>query len=289
MKPILCTLFDSAYLAQGMALLRSVAEWHEDFAMYVLALDERAFACTRARADARVRTMRVVDLENELLRRLKAERSRAEYCWTLTPFLMGTLLNDFNLPHLAYLDADCFLFHPLDALYNEVDRAEIAIVPHRFPQRLQWRAAENGTYNVSWVYLRNGERAQRCAAEWSQQCADWCAQRTEHDAQGRLRFGDQGYLDEWVPKYGAHVVQHLGANLAPWNQEQYSYRDVHTFQVSDGKRTDDLLFYHFHGHRFESSTQSFQRGGYRIVPHVLHHVYRPYEATLLEQSIYLPN
>lgn len=290
--PILCTLFDSAYLAQGMALLRSVAEWHADYTLYVLAMDERVRREVLTVDDARVKVLPLEWFETDLLRRLRAERSKAEYCWTLTPFLTASLLSDFDMPHIAYIDADCYLFQPLEALYQEVvgAEAEVAIIPHRFPERLAWRAAANGTYNVGWVYFRNGPTAKACLRNWAAQCASWCAGRSERDpATARLRFGDQAYLDTWPIDYGAYTVQHRGANLAPWNQEQYSYRENVNFQVCDGGRIDNLLFYHFHSHAFSPTAQTFTRGGYRLRPSVIHSVYRPYEEDLRAHSNYLPS
>lgn len=311
MKPILTTLFDSNYLPKGLAFIRSLQTHHDDFALYVLALDDATEYALRALEDERIQIISLSLLESDVMRRtLKETRTLTEYYWTLTPFLTHAVLNAFRLPHLAYMDADCFLFSPLDALYREVnwlrtgetDLPSVGIIPHRFPPRLAWRARENGIYNVSWVFFRNDSIGNRALTDWNAQCWEWCYQRTERASDGSTKFGDQGYLDHWPKKYDAHEIKNLGANLAPWNQEQYRYcfdnwlyvikhRSLSPPGVAAGRseetpieRIDRVVFYHFHELNFVRQRRSitFSRGGYNINPDVLKHLYLPYESTLSE-------
>jgi hypothetical protein len=74
------------------------------------------------------------------------------------------------------------------------------------------------------------------------QCLDWC-----HDYVDQGRFADQGYLDEWPARYqGLHVIPALGANVAPWNVEQYLVSLRHGVPRVDA---EPVIFYHFHGLR----------------------------------------
>ena len=58
-------------------------------------------------------------------------------------------------------------------------------------------------------------------------------------------MGDQKYLDEWPQRYPhLHILQHVGAGVAPWNYAQYSFGHDAPGRISvDGKA---LIFYHFH-------------------------------------------
>lgn len=298
MTPILCTLFDSHYLAKGMALLRSLQEQHADFRLYVLACDETTLMRVLAERDPRITLLTLDQLEDADLRRVKKTRTVTEYFWTLTPLLLAALFNTFDIPHLAYIDADCYLFAPLDPLYAEARTAPIAIIPHRFAPDLAWRADKNGTYNVSWVYFANLPQAKRVLTEWSEQCLRWCYQRSEHDAFGNVLFGDQGYLDTWPDQHDAHIIKNIGANLAPWNQAAYQYafdRWLYVVQTRSGvllptepiERIDRLVFYHFHEH--QSKGGLFARGGYALRPEVLRHIYMPYETRLRTELAALAN
>ena len=116
------------------------------------------------------------------------------------------------------------------------------------------------------------------------QCLAWCYRRSERNPDGRLLFGDQGYLDTWEDLFHAHALQHTGVNLAPWNQEQYEYAfDRHLYVVShsDAQRTnvtriDPLLLYHFHELKTDGIRVNF--GGYAnyLKREVIEHVYNPY-------------
>lgn len=320
MTPTLCTLFDQNYLVKGLALIRSLQRHHTTFHLFVLALDAETERAALALNDKRVIVVPLERIETDDLRAVKAQRTQGEYCWTLTPHFVKWLLADvrivngattsaWHLENVVYLDADSYLFAPLDTLYAEIDTTSVAIIPHRFPPRLAWRERENGIYNVNFVYFKNDETGRRAVGEWSAQCLEWCYQRSERDAHGMLRFGDQAYLDEWTDKYNAHVIQHLGANLAPWNQEGYRY----TFEqqlfiikhralgepgvragVTEGtpiERIDRLLFYHFHEHDMtrlvNAARQIPYRGGYPLKDEVIEHVYVPYEreCRAIEQSL----
>lgn len=91
-------------------------------------------------------------------------------------------------------------------------------------------------------------------------------------------MADQGYLNDWPEKWNAYSIYNLGVNLAPWNQEQYEYFIMdesfrrNRLMVSDRRRQDELILYHFHG--FEGIGN---RTGYKLHPMVAEHVYVPYE------------
>jgi len=237
----LVSLWDSSYHKHGMALLGSLREHHPDFRMFVLALDARVYAALVGKPN--VEAVYLPTIEDDELLAAKASRTNIEYIWTLASAFTWWVVDIFNPPSLAYIDADCYLFNSLDTLYAEVSDAPVAITPHRWTPSQADRLRGAGIYNVGWVYFARGN-GYRCLREWRDKCLQWCYHRVESDG----RFADQGYLNDWPHRWGAHVVQHLGANLAPWNQEQYNYNYLNDrLMITDGVRYDPLLFYHFHG------------------------------------------
>lgn len=302
MKPILCSLWDSMYLLKGLALIESVRRHQPDFQLFVLALDEETLAAVRGLKDPRIACVERATVVSPGMEQILQNRNAAERAWTLTPFWMQYLLHSLPLkshvPHLAYVDADSFLFGALDPIYQEIGESSVAIVPHRFPPALAWRADHNGKFNVNFVYVRADEVGRMCVRKWAESCASWCYQRTEREPDGSLLFGDQGYLDDWEHLYKAHAVQHTGANLAPWSQQQYDYcfdgqlyiiekREIPKHGPVGVKSIRPLLFYHFHGMEWRNGKMNY--GGYAKIlkKEVLEHIYGPYNNQLatLERSL----
>jgi lipopolysaccharide biosynthesis glycosyltransferase len=266
----LATMFDSGYMRKGLALIESLRRHVPDFALCILALDSQVYDYFEQHKQRGVVVVSLKEVETWELIEAKHDRKWVEYIWTLTPHLTRFCFDLLDTDSVAYIDADCFLFGPLSQLYDEVGGASCAIIPHRWTPYQANRLRSAGIYNVSWVYFNR--QGLHCLEDWREKCIEWCYWRVEADG----RFADQGYLNDWPTRHNAHVVQHLGANLAPWNQEQYTYQvNGSGLTISDSKRTDPLLFYHFHGYR---SPQ--ERTGYPLHPMVAKHVYEPYEAAL---------
>src|SRR5207237_5145326 len=100
--------------------------------------------------------------------------------------------------------------------------------------------AKSGIYTVGWVSFRRDADGLACLRWWRERCLEWCRDRHEDG-----RFADQKYLDDWPTRFeGVRVLQHKGANLAPWNLSNV------TVQIREGRIQADeepLLFFHFHG------------------------------------------
>lgn len=278
----LATYFDRSYLTKGRALIRSL-ERHVgsgNYHLYVLALDDDTWEATApsVRRGRPLTVVRLEALENHALMEAKARRSWREYIFTLTPFWCHYLLSRLELPSISYIDADCYLFADLAAVYGEIGTASIAACPHRWTPKYADRLRPNGLFNVGLVYFRDDEPARHCLATWEADCLSYRPGP----------FSDQVFLDAWPDRYGRafRSISHLGANLAPWNQEQYEYEFRHQqIYVVRRRWTDDmgieqseaepLIWYHFHEFRHERGT--FFRTGYPLHPFIAKHVYPPYE------------
>lgn len=286
----LCTYFDRNYLVKGLTMLRSLAEHLPDWKCYVLALDEVTLMTLRRvfMGDPRIDLRSLALLEGEYvdLLNLRARREWKEYIWTLTAPWVEYLFDTVGCLDMAYLDADCFLYADLQPLYAETDGASIGIIPHRWTPKYEERLRPNGTFNVGWTYFRKDTWGQAVLSHWRRQCFQWT---------GPGSFSDQVYLDEWPRYAGTHIVQHLGANVAPWNQERYEFSEgrgdqpPHIKDPSSGFIDHEglhdvaswpVLFYHFHELRHDTQGKITYRTGYPLATPVVRAIYGPYERAL---------
>lgn len=303
----LVTHFDRAYLAKGLALLRSI-EKHlgQDWRVFVLALDDLTFdAVSYAyRANGRVTVLPLRAVETTLIRDTRDTRTWREYIFTLTPIWAQYVMAHYEVKRLAYIDADCYFYADPAPIYDEVETAlaSIGIIPHRWTPRHATRLQKNGEFNVGWVYLVNDPIGRACLDDWGARCLAW---RPPYRTSDQIRqgldqpFSDQIYLNEWPSVYGSavRIIKHLGANLAPWSQEQYHYRfNGGQVLIRDPKHLnvdykgvlvdqwDPLLFYHFHELRQDGKDGQIYRTGYPLTQVVADHVYGPYEKDLADAA-----
>ena len=242
-----CTLFDRNYLPRALSLYRSLESVCGDFRL-------RAFCMDEATAP--------------ILRRLGLERLDV-----VTPEELAELDPDLAAVRgRAPPSSSCGRRRPLCA--SPRSRASLgwrrsrtstptsssAPIPHRSSRRsapTRWRSSRTGTPSRT-GRIRGGERdLQRRVAHlhaggagaealrwWRERCLEWCKVVPEDG-----KFGDQTYLDDWPERFpGVHVIEHVGAGLAPWNVDDYEvWRDP----ASGAVQVDDvpLVFFHVHGLR----------------------------------------
>lgn len=239
-KRYFCTLFDSGYLIKGLAMIRSLARHCIDMEIYVLCMDVRTKEIIEKMNITFIHCVSLEEVENERLLSAKSNRGIAEYCWTLSSnFTFYVMENYPEIDFITYLDADLLFYSDVEPVFEEIGEASIAIIEHRFTERLKDREV-NGRFCVEWVSFRRDDEGMSCLSRWSEQCLEWCYYRLEDG-----KMGDQKYLDEWPERYSnCHILAHTGAGVAPWNYSQYSFSEDEKGKILvDG---ECLIFYHFH-------------------------------------------
>jgi hypothetical protein len=265
-----CTYFDQNYLARGLALYTSLKRYLDRFLLWVLCLDELTFDILQELELPDVHLIRLADFErgDQALRAARSNRSLTEYYWTLTPCLPLYVLRTYpDLDLVAYLDADLFFYYSPEPVYAEFNDCSIGIIEHRYAPQFIRLSARTGIYNVGMMFFRNDARGIQALQWWRDQCIDWCYVKAVDG-----KFGDQKYLDDWPTRFeGVGVIQHKGANVAPWNVDNYSItaqdETLHVDEVP-------LLFYHFHS--LNMLTPWLYHSTYRLTNQQVDLVYRPY-------------
>ena len=243
-----CTYFDSHYLLRGLTLFRSLQMHDPQFVLWVLCCDDASFNALRKLNVPNLRPVRLSEVEafEPQLATAKANRSRVEYLWTLTPIWPRFLLDKHSdIESLTYLDADQFFYCSPQPIFDEIGAAPISIFSHRYNEADKPMEI-NGIFNVGWVGFNRSEAASRCLSKWGDQCLQWCYAQTEPGL-----YGDQKYLDEWPELYPETcVVKHAGAGIAPWNWMNCRFERRNKKLLCDGQ---PLIFFHFHGLRIFNS------------------------------------
>ena len=262
---VFCTLFDSFYLDKGIVLYRSLEKCSgTSFTLYVFCFDDTSYEILESMHLDRAILIRSTVLESETMLRLKAERTKAEYCWTCTPQIIEYVLNNYDENNVTYIDADLYFFQNPQPLLEEIVEADanIVITEHRFADTKRGRRLlrRSGKYCVEFNYFDKSENASKCLGWWKDKCIEWCYHIYEPE-----RMGDQKYLEKFPTLFeGVHELQHLGGGVAPWNLDQYML-DKNTSDTdkrirlkarSNAKAVNfstepfDLIFYHFQNIRY---------------------------------------
>lgn len=239
-----CTYFDHRYLPSGLVLYASLARVSRSFTLWVLALDEQAASFLEAARLPSMRIVRLAALEefDPELRSTRTRRSQVEYYFTCSPCLPRYLLTVHDVNEITYLDADLGFFSSPEDIFEEIGNESIAIVPHRLAGSAVKTHSRYGRYNVGWLTFRSDARGLACVDWWRKRCIEWCHDRVEED-----RYADQKYLDRFEFLFeGVKVIQHPGANLAPWNVAGHAVTLSGGNAYVDGRK---LIFFHFQGLR----------------------------------------
>lgn len=259
------TLFDGFFLPQGLALNISLKRHAGEYTLWVLCMDDAAYEALRKVALPNVRLLALGTVETAALRRARSTRTRAEYCWTLTPFTPSFVFDaDPDVRRVTYVDADTWLVRsPLPLLDEfEASRKAVLITEHGYAPEYD-RSQVSGRYCVQFMTFER-DRGEPVRRWWAERCLEWCYARLEDG-----KFGDQMYLNDWPTRFAAdvHVLQLASAMQAPWN----------TFRFAPG----DAMVFHFHGLRLLRDGGLLSSDHYRINPATFRSIYLPYCNDLL--------
>jgi hypothetical protein len=278
-----CTYFDHRYVAKGLAMWRSLKQSCDSAVLHVLCLNEpcRQILTALRLPDVRLISVWALEASDTELRRVRDNRSLIEYYFTMTPCLPLYLFKSLpDVSRVTYVDADLFFFADPQPIFDEVGQSPVGIIEHRFPDDLV-DFEKHGRFNVGWLTFQRDPVAFECLNSWRQQCLEWCYDRVEPG-----RFAEQKYLDEWPARFpGIHVVQHKGANLAPWNLRRFRVDHCAGRPRVDN---DELIFFHAHGFQPASPgrVRELNLADYRVEKTAVldRLIFDPYEKALLEAT-----
>ena len=271
------THFNEAYLSRGLALIESMEETDK---LVVFCHDEKSLSVIKSLDLNRIEALSISDLEKEYpeLIQAKAIRSRLEYFYLLSPYVIKFLIEKRFVKVAIYVDADVFFFKKPEFVVQMLDdMADVAITPHRFSQRDKYME-KFGKFNVGWVAFRNSEYGLKILDFWATSCL-----KSTSTLPTDTSFGDQKYLD-YFEELGGHtqVIKNTGVNLAPWNITSVKLQDFGLMHIDE-----DLILFHFSGLKRFPFFASIGFAGYSKTPSsaIKKHIYSEY----LKRLVYYEN
>ncbi len=267
------TLFDHKFLPQGLALHASLQQLAGPCHLWVICMDQTVFDQLGLLSLPGLTPIHLRELENEELLRVKRQRTRAEYCWTLTPFACRHVLGRASQSaRVTYVDADVVFFGSPAVLLGELEQSgkTILITEHAYAPEYAHLERIAGRFCVQFLTFTRGSSSIELLNDWGAKCLEACSS-VPGAASG---FGDQAYLDEWPVRFDdrVHILRNTAQTLAPWN--------VDHFQDQAGSRYLPVL-YHFHGFRILGRTYARYSSTYPI--RLGDHIYAEYLNLLREQ------
>ena len=252
----------------------------QEFHLYVFAFNDVCYTILKSLRLNKMTVISLSEFEDDELLRVKQTRTRGEYCWTCTPSTILYVLDRFNVESCTYLDSDLYFFSSPQCLFDEMGDDAVMITPHNYTSQYD-QSIRTGIYCVQFVAFKNNEQGRNVLNWWREVCLDWCYNRFENN-----RFGDQKYLDDWPNRFdGVHVCKNLGAGVAPWNMQQYSFqkkkRQIIGVENLTGN-TFDVVFFHFHSLAFVTPSYFSPRPYYRRCESAIRLMFNPYVKKIKE-------
>ncbi len=265
------TLLDSLFLPQLMALNKSMERHIPNYTLWVLCLDDEILRILNSLSLKNLKLLNLKEYETSELVEVKKNRSKGEYCWTLTPFAPKFVFEtDPNVNRVTYIDADIwFRKNPID-FFIELQKSnkQILITDHSYAPEYD-QSDLCGQFCVQFMVFTRGD-SDIVREWWEKKCIEWCYNRFEDG-----KFGDQKYLDEWPIKFEkfVHILENKELALAPWNAIRFPY--------------GASIFYHFHDLRIINKIKLKIDRYYKIPEVVFNNVYKIYLKDISESILEL--
>lgn len=239
----LCTLSDSKYILQGLALINSLKKHeNEDFTLYYLCMDNHIYDTLNRFNIKNVVVITESDLfqENPELKTTKhriMQQSSSMYFWGMAAYFIGYLLRKYPIENVLYIDSDIYFYSDLSTIYHEVGDKSCGIIKHRHNSV----GNNDGGYNVGIIYFKNNEIG-RAINKW------WLNGVFKGENPEYATCGDQKYLEGFAPNFGVQniaIIDEITGHGAPWNFRLYNYDQIEQGLIGYGPIMQKLVFNHF--------------------------------------------
>ncbi len=249
-----CTLFDSVFFPLGLTMIHSLLENQKNAYIFVLCMDTTVHISINKLLNPRIKVILLEEIEKQYpeLLKIKNQRTRGEYCWTMTPVLLQFIILKYKINRITYLDSDLYFFSNPNILIQEMidNHKHVLITEHAYDSKYD-QSNLSGKFCVQFMTFNNTLEGLKVLQWWKEKCIEWCYARHEDG-----KFGDQKYLDVWPIIFNneVHILSLKDKTLAPWNVSYFSKKGLKL----------EPVFYHFHGFRIQKNNKAILFNGYYI-------------------------
>lgn len=243
-----CTLFNKSYLSRGIVLYKSLEEHCENFMLYVFAFDKETEEELLAANNSNMVVVSYEQFENEILKEAKTNRTPREFFWTCGCHTIKYVLENYEVDHCTYIDADMYFYADPFPLYEELVQsgASVGITAHNYPEYPEYRYIEkkNGKYCVQYNTFLKDEQGLKVLNWWCDSCIECCTENPDGE-----HYGDQKYIEQFEKRFNSiYEYKNPGIGMAPWNICKFYYsQEDKVIRERENDKTVKLYFYHFHG------------------------------------------
>lgn len=237
-----CTHFSASYIPQGVALILSIKKHYPNSHIWVMPLDELT-RLTLASLHFHNVSLLEKSIDSVLFSKFDEfiqSRTYAESVFSIKSLFIENVL--FRLQEneiVFYLDADTFMFSPLELPENLIE-ISILLSPHYFTV-MSSKSANSGNFNAGLVGFKNDHFGRSAVRFWSILCAEWCSVAPDPD-----RYADQKYLEKIATKWASKIgIFEYGNNFGTWSfSQELSIECKNENIYINGKK---ITLFHFHG------------------------------------------
>ncbi|HWO96611.1 MAG TPA: glycosyltransferase [Bacillus sp. (in: firmicutes)] len=233
-----CTVAGKKYVIRVLALYNSLKRHSKKFHLWICCIDQLTYHMIKGMKLTHVKLIKVKELENKKLKKVKRAREVNEYCWTLKAPFIEYLLTKHKLPSVVYCDSDIYFFSNPTPLFKEWGKSSVFLCPQR---DLDWVEEKYGLYQAGLIGFKNDKDGLKSVRWWKAQCLDWCSAQPVDG-----KFGDQKYLDQLPDLFSnIKISKHLGINAAPWNSIYNNNYNIKKIKKHVYIEKDPLIAFHF--------------------------------------------
>lgn len=254
-----CTILSKGRLYQAIALFISLYEvMDDDYPMFVLCMDDDTYRLLYRMNLKNIIITHIKDLQDEGLQSLRQRRKLNEFCWTLKPIFIESLLVKYpSLKRITYVDSDLFFFSDPSIIFKNQPHCSILLsnaevfIPSFTPELTSFMQDLTGKYNSGFISFKNDIIGLQCLKWWKDKCIEKCSDNVQIGS-----FGDQKYLD-FMPSLFDNVCDIItpGVNIGHWNYAKHRFYLLNEKWFID---ESELICYHFSGFRIISKNEIVQ-------------------------------
>ncbi len=231
-KPNFVACFDISYTVQALALIQSLENKVIDYNFFIFCMDDKSFKIISNLNNKKIIALKFSNFEDSNLKKLKKDRKKNEYFWTITPKLPLIIFENFkDIDQVTYLDTDIFFLKSPKYIYRNFNKTnkDLLITKHNYSPEYD-KSEISGKFCVQFLIINR--RGYDIIKNWESLCNEWCYDKIEKN-----RYGDQKYLDDWPEKYKdrVYIEDNKNAFQGPWN--------------ANSTNPSEAIVYHFHGLR----------------------------------------